>query len=146
MMTTEELLAKRYKVTAPYPGCVFKVGDILTYRSTTFEMKYEVYTDQNNRTTTFNHFDEFPHLFQPLPWWSDRAVEDMPEYLRIISNPLLSNARIGEVVKVLKHFTSSVGLPNANGFQVLGNDYIGYYKTSIATREEYEAYQQSKNK
>ena len=41
-------------------------------------------------TAMWNWWDELsrhPHLFQLLPWWSDRDTEDMPEYVKCIKTP-----------------------------------------------------------
>jgi hypothetical protein len=73
-MTPEDLLRDRHKVIAPYPGSPFKVGQILE-KHKFLSGKWHV--------PNF-HYDpaDYPAIFQPLPWWSDRAVEEMPEFVK----------------------------------------------------------------
>ena len=63
-MTVEELLKPRWKVIADYPKSQFKVGEII-----------------ESKTGFLYCFEDYPHLFQPLQWWEERKLEDMPEYV-----------------------------------------------------------------
>jgi len=76
-MTTEELLKTRYKVIAKYPFMSYKVGDVIN------EEKLGYF--QFNRDVWFSKedMDTYPHLFRKLEWWEERAIEDMPEYVKI---------------------------------------------------------------
>lgn len=69
-LTKEELLKPRYKVVADYPRPhnhpYFGMGEII-----------EAITPED-----IEYFNKYKALFQPLPWWSDRKPEDMPEYVR----------------------------------------------------------------
>lgn len=87
-------------------------------------------------------FDNYPNLFQSLLWWSDRKPEDMPEYVKIITSPMLTreHLNVGAIVNVFKHFSDSGSGHNANGCQVFGNDYMSYSRGEPATEEEYTAY------
>lgn len=69
-LTKEQLLQDRIKVIADYPDNPWDVGDIL--------YPFDGATQQ---IIGFPDFKKYPHIFQPLPWWSDRKIEDMPEYV-----------------------------------------------------------------
>ena len=67
-----ELLKPRYLVIADYPSS--PQGNQIGF----------IY-DRNNKDWSnrwFNEMSQYPHLFQPLPWWSHRKIEDMPEYVK----------------------------------------------------------------
>lgn len=90
-MTVEELLRPRYKVIADYPNSEFEVGTIIN-----FPNKRDYYTGNDEWESEFvrdknqggqfkfciKKIEPFPHLFKKLEWWEDRAIEDMPEYVR----------------------------------------------------------------
>jgi hypothetical protein len=137
MLTVEELLMPRRKVIADYPGCEFEIGQIIT-----FTHKSDFFTGSMDWVSEFTKtkdgkvqfcikkIEPYPHLFQPLPWWSDRKVEDMPEYIKFES---------GEVVRVINF--------KDNFFRVEGYRYsmdATFFKPS--TLAEYEAYNQQQNK
>lgn len=44
------------------------------------------------------YFNQYPHLFKPLPWWYGRTVEEMPQYVKDENF---------EVWKVTKYFIDS---------------------------------------
>lgn len=90
MLSKEELLKKRYKVTGPYPRSPYNVGDLVEITPTggsyleivTQEMSQ--WTDEIQDVEHYTHLDNikaFPNLFQELPWYAERSVEDLPEYL-----------------------------------------------------------------
>lgn len=130
-MTTEELLKPRYKVIADYPGSQYSAGDILTVIGT------ELYTKGS-----IEFFEQYPHLFKSLQWWEDRKPEDMPEYVKIVERPWFVDKKlnIGDIAKIHKHFTNSLGDCNPYGCQVFGNDFMSYYKCVPATETEYNEY------
>lgn len=90
-MTTEDLMKPRYKVIADYFYNPYKIGDIITV----------LYDDRSVHLTTTHYRDEFggeveqancfnpkrlndyPHIFQPLEWWQERAIGDLPEYVKV---------------------------------------------------------------
>jgi hypothetical protein len=99
-MTTEELMKERYKVIANYPGCKFKVGDILTYVRE-IAQTYDLWRNEATGVEiTYSGFGAYPHLFEPLPWWKERKAEDMPRYLK--------DTRDGEVVSAIQYGNSQV--------------------------------------
>lgn len=112
MKAVEELLIQRYKVIAPYPRSTYTIGEI-------------VVVGQMGKETQIKYF-EYPNIFQPLPWWSDRKVEDMPKYLQCPSR--------GTFHKVDEWHKASF-IADGRTKKQLAN-YIP------ATRAEYEAYHQ----
>ena len=89
MKTVEELLMPRWKVIADYPNSIFKVGQIME-RSGYGEFDI------------INHCNcsRYPHIFKPIEWWEDRAVEDMPEYVKIIEDIPFYNFKNGQIRKL----------------------------------------------
>lgn len=107
----EYLLIPRYKVKDKYPGMElepFYVGQIITlqwHREEDDDDCAEGYVHVPNKhmPRSFmwqSFFDLFPNIFEPLPWWSDRKVEEMPEYVRCIKTPD-QIIMPGEVFKVI---------------------------------------------
>src|SRR5688572_28451222 len=101
-MTTEELLLKRYKVTNIWPHLGDKDyyhGEIITLIKS---VNLNQYCIRRGDATLYDaFFDQYPHLFEPLPWWKDRKVEEMPEYVRSIRQEYnFYGLRVGTVVKV----------------------------------------------
>lgn len=60
-MKPEELLKRRIRLKADWPGCQWAVGTIFP--------------------DNFADFKKWPHLFEELPWWAEREEKDMPEYI-----------------------------------------------------------------
>lgn len=147
MKSVEELLLPRYKVIADYPGTQYSVGEILPVIGTEMYIK--------GRT---EFLSSYPHLFQPLPWWSDREVEDMPEYVKVIVPDIAKDT--GEFCKV--HRWSVIEFPHLTdnpGAEIVGYtpNYLQHERFNFegqvygrinavhlvpATREEYEQYKQ----
>lgn len=84
MLTVEELLVQRYKAIAPFPQSSLKVGDIISFELAHVEIaQYSALSgDPISLAVPEREVKKYPHLFQPLPWWSDREVEDMPPYIK----------------------------------------------------------------
>lgn len=70
-----DLLAKRYKVIADFPGNRFKLNSI-------FVCKNGVCESDDNEVTLESNLKEFQHLFRELAWYEDRKPEEMPEYIK----------------------------------------------------------------
>lgn len=115
MLTVEELLRPRYKVVADYPKSIYKIGTIINAGTTSEDC---IYCDLEGP-----RMRHYPHLFQPLPWWSDRKVEDMPEYVKHVNCG---------VFKVVEHCEVGASLE--------GKYYAVYKNLQPATREEHEQY------
>jgi hypothetical protein len=125
MLTPEQLLADRFKVIAPYPGHKahgWNVGDILDRNWCEYENG-----DEDAGVIEWQ-LSDFPHLFRPLPWWSDRKPEEMPEYLHCPSR--------GTFHKVDKWDGAS--------FVTDGKIKKQLANYTPATRAEYEAFNQKK--
>lgn len=136
MKTVEELLVQRYKVIADYPGNKFQIGDVLTYVKE-IAQSYDLWVNQDGLQITYNHFGKYPHLFQPLPWWSDRRLHELPEYVKCIKTP---DQRImpGMVLK-MAWCNENWGNDHVHTVVLDTNCYVP------ATREEYELFKQNEN-
>lgn len=120
-MSTEELLNIRFKLIAGYPGCEIPVGSIIDMRSS--------YVGSVGIDTLNN----YPHLFQKLEWWQERAESDLPEYIQYV--------RDGKKLACYK--IHGWNIENAYAICERGEDYPLYLQkhTVPATLEEYNQYQ-----
>ncbi len=82
MQDIEELLKPRYEVTAPWPGCSYVVGDILTQAKGL--VNYYECEEKLNGLIGFP--EKYPANLCKLNWWEHRKPEDMPEYVKLIYN------------------------------------------------------------
>jgi hypothetical protein len=132
-MTTDQLLIQRYKCIAPYPGIKahgWKVGDIL-------DRNWCEYQNGDEDAGVIEwQISDFTANFQPLPWYAERELSDMPEYVK----------SKGVIYKV-KKWTGSFQNIQWIGCYVHG-DIIFIYSDDLqpATPADHEAYQQSKYK
>jgi len=130
-MTKEELLRPRYKIIALWPfEPKTSIGNIFT--------RPDQYARVGQWSSMWHWWDELanhPHLFEPLPWWKDRKLEDMPEYVKVIETPDQKLIK-GSVMKIIwindgwGRSESGEVFPYTNCFEP-------------ATSEEYEAYMQT---
>lgn len=105
-LTKEQLMAPRYKATGTginhYPGSYWEVGDII--QLTNFDRiagKVDDYwaEDEDGKHLEYeSFFKAYPHLFQPLPWYAERKLEDLPEYVKV--NTEATCLFLGNVLKV----------------------------------------------
>lgn len=83
-MEHEQLLLPRFKVIAEYPKSPYAIGDIIyTHNSkycSTVDSRLCVYVG-NIRV-----FERCDKVFQPLQWWEERQIEDMPEYVQLLKD------------------------------------------------------------
>jgi len=99
-MTKDELLTLRYKVINIWPD-MSNYGHYQGQVITMAKLKDGgIGWPTNNVTFYPAHFDNFPHLFEPLPWWKERKVEDMPEYVKSIKQEYDYGLKVGEIIKV----------------------------------------------
>lgn len=145
MTDINDLLKERRKVIAPYPGCLFNVGDVLifipqfmhriygTIESTTHT---DVFKNGNNIIPA-SEVDKYPHLFYKMGWWEDRDMSEMPEYVRCVKSPDLIHIA-GGVYKCNWHLPDLAKDENGDWICLTTNCY------EIATLEDYNNYQQSK--
>lgn len=98
MTKIELLMWPRWRVTADFWRSPFKIGEILiapgnkeaiAFNDDATIIELDLYKDlQANK---------FHHLFKHLPWFIDRKLEDMPQYLK-------HNYVGGYYAKVTEHF------------------------------------------
>lgn len=116
-MTPEELLKHRYKVIADYPFTNYNIGDILLIEGT-----------EDYKESRISFFEQYPLMFQPLQWWEERKVEDMPDYLKDIGD--------SEMFRIVKWLSNS----KAEIFTKWGKRYVDAEHFLPSTKEEYEQY------
>ena len=88
-LSVEDLMKDRYKVIADYLFSPYKIGDIIkpidiNHRSVHLANIPYKEMGENRIQECFYDIDDcvlYPALFQPLPWYAERSVEQMPEYL-----------------------------------------------------------------
>lgn len=89
-MSVEELLLHRYKViNADTSGRLVK-GGILT-----FDDECNVFWC-NGEPFTEERIKEFPHLFVLLPWYLERTLEQMPDYVMWSES---SDKEVGKIIE-----------------------------------------------
>lgn len=137
-MTKDQLLQQRFKVIGPYPDSEFKVGDILDRDWCRYE------NDDEDSGVTIWKISDFPHLFEPLPWWKDRDVKDMPEYVRFTDNYM--DFKKGQVFECDNWMTPKEGQALCIGFKTGAGEHnkcavpAGRAHLEPATKEEYDNY------
>lgn len=134
-MTPEDLMKRRYKVIADYPGSRFEVGDIL-YKYFFETSETGMYTYTTNIESPLQgcgidkkYVETMPHLFKKMEWWEDRTKEDMPEYLNCPSRKMFFK---------VEYWGKSY-------FVIDGRQKMQYRNYIPATREEYEQYNKQKD-
>ena len=90
-LTKEQLLQKRFKFILPFPGAHWRIGGI-------FELVGDdLYAVSGLPIKMLGCIlEEYPHIFQPLPWWSDRNVDDMPKYVKWLCGPHVKEIQIAK--------------------------------------------------
>jgi hypothetical protein len=124
-MTKEELLKERYKVISDYPGCVFRLGEIL--EATEFPQRWAAEKFNLNN----NHPAYYPNIFKKLEWWEERKKEEMPIYIKSLSD--------GRVAKSEKWDIKKNQLSDENTYAVVGRFCWFVRGISPATEEEYNS-------
>lgn len=142
-MTSEELLYPRYKVINNWPDMGrdgYHVGKIVRLRTKEEDGRWCL--KERDLTTYEAFFQNYPHLFEPLPWWKDRKVEEMSEYLKCLS-PNFKWGK-GDIIKV-DRWLESFG-PTLR-FYSPDTDKITHHPCSFvpATEADYNAYMQTSN-
>lgn len=124
-MTTNELMAVRYKVIADFPTNPFLIGSILTQHDESadwFTREGFVYPPIQKVT-----LEAMPHLFKKLFWWEERKESDMPEYVK----------NNHEVIKILSWSMETDGLWCTINFAGEINKNKCYQNYLPATESEY---------
>jgi hypothetical protein len=79
MLSVENLMQERWKCIAGYPkGRI--AGTILERHED--DDYFNVGGKSDAYYVSPNYLNEFPHLFQKLEWYEERAIEDLPLYLK----------------------------------------------------------------
>jgi len=139
-MTPEELMMPRVKVTNYYPNSKFETGDILQKSPLNYYFKVGVLTSKHT-VEMVEEVDKSPAIFQPLPWYAERKIEDMPEYIRSWDKPINHYTRFSNVVIKcgVDVFWNSTEFTKENGF-VSAYGGICIWAFIPATKQDYEAY------
>jgi hypothetical protein len=144
-MTPEQLLIPRHKCIAPLPfqpaKDMYNVGDIIT------DDGMIAARNQHGDPVFVVEWEKYPRLFQPLPWYADRAESDMPEYIKFVKDHM--DIKAGGVYKYSDWAIDKE--PFCIGFITGPGEYdkcaVPATTNAIfpATLEEYEQWKQSKN-
>lgn len=142
-MTPEQLMQPRVKCIGVgdfhYPESPFHVGQIII-------------ANQVGWPESIKHFEKYPHLFEVLPWYAERAEGDMPEYVKFgderLSITSYGNDIEPEIHKVKKHFRNSLnsGMRYSDKDSFISewhNTQYCYGSFLPATLDEYNTYNQS---
>ena len=103
----------RYRVKSLWPTCntmgFYKVGDILT------DNGRDAVVNQEGHPVMPIAWEEFPALFELLPWYAEREAGEMPEYLRFQKDD--------EVYKIekwdMKHLVGFIDINRRQGCSLL---------------------------
>lgn len=83
MLTTEQLLTPRYKVSEHgYPDMPFTPEQILTLNSHD-DRGQPYWRSKKGNFWYAPFFDRFPSIFAKLEWWEGRKPEELPPYVKI---------------------------------------------------------------
>jgi hypothetical protein len=139
-MTPEKYLT-RYKVIADYPFSPYKIGDIICPGENHVNF-IAAQTESYCLVAPITYLDKMTAIYRRVEWWEGLEPEEMPQYVKLKEKSFLTAEILeaGTIIKVLKHFTSSNGEVNLRGCQIFGNDFLAYFKTEPATKEQYEEY------
>lgn len=145
MLSKEELLKPRYKVMSDWPGRKdFVVGEVVTLDKdfTPEYKKYEIEDCQGKRVYITSFFEMFPLQFKPLPWYAEREVSEMPEYVKSVEGIVYRTGWIQGVITENGQQPMKMKLGNGKvDWQVIPN-IMSFYEP--ATHEQYIQYTQTK--
>lgn len=103
-MTKEQLLKPRWKVIADFPDSDFKVGSIE-------DRNWCKYVNGEDATDGIAwNISDFPHLFKELEWWEERAIEDLPDYVKYQKKIYKAYWKCEASVRCEKHPSDGLGL------------------------------------
>ena len=82
-MDKRKLLEYRFKVIADYPHSKWDVGQTVVLSTTKYgEPVYEWAEHDGMYSEGVLFFTEYPQIFRPMEWWEERAIEDLPDYVK----------------------------------------------------------------
>lgn len=131
-MSIAELLKPRWKVISSFPGGEWlKIGEILVLRD------LGEYVDAWDSLLPEN----YPAIFQPLKWWEERNIEDLPEYIKNVDGVYKLLGRAGGSKEMMRWMV----VPN---FPEYGEEfsYILDNRMEPATKEDYDIFINNQNK
>lgn len=144
-MTTDELLMPRYKVIADYPGTVFDVNQILEVSG---DCAGSNRTGSGVLSKSVYKPEKYPAIFRPMPWYEERKVGEMPEYVKNTYREGMVNDIFVYAVK--KHFTRDMtgvecGIKEDAKYWTDENDFSHLYiHYAPATLQDFNDYINSK--
>jgi len=81
-MSIEELLNPRFEVIADFPNNIWKIGKIVSNHQISEMSKFPNLFDV---LKWFSELEKYPHLFKKLNWWEKRTKEEMPIYIKSLT-------------------------------------------------------------
>lgn len=131
---TTDLMTSRYKVINLYPYCQWEVGYILHVDADAELYGVDTGYPWSKYKVLQGEADKYPNIFQPLPWYAERVLEDMPEYIKHLD---------GSINRARTHL---IAVPENDffGFKDYEGELQDYNFTLPATHEEYLTFIQSK--
>ena len=141
-MNTEQLLQPRVKLMQPYPNSGLKVGEIL-YKHIFDNGNYCYVTNPDillqGTSKPASDVEPNPHLFRPLEWWEDRAVEDMPEWVKwhsansgkLYIAKVIEYTKDGHFKRKPKRFVLTEPLTAGQDFPATEAEYLAYQNELI---------------
>jgi len=144
-LTKEQLLQPRYKVISDYPDSCYSIGIILTMQQDIHgSWFYDFARESGVKSEPESFFLLYPMIFKKLEWWEERKAEDMPEHVQYKIYPGSQCFKVDHWV-IYKLYQDTqfeqecIGIRSPNGI-------IGAHALIPISKEEYEAYINSKQK
>lgn len=93
----EKLLIKRVKIIADFPGRCTEIGSIIECTDNNFNVPMKIHGKEFFFVCEIGRME---NLFEPLPWWAERNINEMPEYVKLINVKPSYGLLIGSIRKV----------------------------------------------
>ncbi len=97
-MSDKNLMEPRYEVLLDYPYTPFAVGMILIVDKGELYSKQYGYVSSKSIVTE-DVAKKHPAIFYPLPWYAQRKTEDMPPFMKVITDNINGHNVLGRVFK-----------------------------------------------
>lgn len=137
ILITSDFFKPRFEFTRIYPGCPFRVGDVL--EASEFEGETYIRIDSNDRKILPFHFS---YHFRKLRWWEHRTIEQLVsiKYMKVVSGAqYYVVGDIVEVIDVMFNNPTIVGGNNSILFNLKGHHFIAS-QLEPATKEEHDKF------
>ncbi len=136
-----ELLKPRYKVIADYPKSEFRIGDILE----AFPDPADKWLNLRLQRTHNVEAGMYPHLFQKLEWWMDRAIDDLMKVKFVKVIKYKGYWREGDIVPAEFDLIDFAEVKtNPLGYLLKYNHYQPVFELEPATSDQYTSFINSK--